>query len=81
MNEKNDKLPGPVSRRDFLRRAGKEAVTTGTRLIPGAKLATATLGVTKGQDGWWQRLAKWRQGQSTVPADGETPTTEKLDEQ
>jgi hypothetical protein len=81
MNEKNDQLPGPVSRRDFLRRAGKEAVTTGTSLVPGAKLATAALGVARGQDGWWQRLAKWRQGQSTEPVNDKSNVTESPDEQ
>ncbi len=81
MNENNDKLPGPVSRRDFLRRAGKEAVTTGTRLVPGAKLATAALGATPGQEGWWQRLAKWRQGQNPESKAAETPAVENPDEQ
>ena len=81
MNEKNDKLPGPVSRRDFLRRAGKEAVTTGTSLVPGAKLATVALGAAHGQNSWWQRLAKWRQGQGTEPTEGKDPVTENPDEQ
>ena len=73
MNEKNDEIPGPVSRRDFLRRAGKEAVATGTSLVPGAKLATAALGAAKGKEGWWQRLAKWRQTQKTDPTEESKP--------
>ncbi|MBC8102818.1 MAG: hypothetical protein H7Z41_09550 [Cytophagales bacterium] len=64
MNEKKDETPGPVSRRDFLRRAGKEAVETGTSLVPGARLATAALGrkTADGKPNWWQKLAQWRQG-------------------
>ena len=69
MNEKNDELPGPVSRRDFLRRAGKEAVTTGASMVPGAKLATAALGVANGKANWWQKLAKWRQGPAAEQTD------------
>lgn len=76
MNEKNDDIPGPVSRRDFLRRAGKEAVATGTSLVPGAKLATAALGSVRGKDSWWQRLAKWRQGQKPERADESDSGTE-----
>lgn len=76
MNEKNDELPGPVSRRDFLRRAGKEAVATGTSLVPGAKLATAALGVAGGKDNWWQKLAKWRQGPTPEPTDDSRPDAE-----
>jgi hypothetical protein len=59
-NEDNNEVPGPVSRRDFLRRAGKEAVTTGTNLVPGAKLATTAISVAQGKNGLWQKLAKWR---------------------
>lgn len=76
MNEKNDELPGPVSRRDFLRRAGKEAVTTGASMIPGAKLATAALGVANGKANWWQKLAKWRQGSTPEQADEIRPDSE-----
>lgn len=36
--------PG-LSRRDFLRRASKEAAATGTRLVPGAAIARTVLGV------------------------------------
>ncbi|MES2459731.1 MAG: hypothetical protein V4671_04050 [Armatimonadota bacterium] len=81
MNEKNNEIPGPVSRRDFLRRAGKEAVTTGTSLVPGAKLATAALGVANGQNNWWQKLAKWRQGPKTEETGAETTGTESTNEQ
>lgn len=44
-NETNDNetSPQPVSRRDFLRRAGKEAITTGASLVPGAALAKTVL--------------------------------------
>ncbi len=67
MSEKNNEVKEPVSRRDFLRRAGQEAVTTGTNLVPGAKLATAALGVAQGKNAWWQRLVKWRQDQQVTP--------------
>jgi hypothetical protein len=80
MNENNENLPGPVSRRDFLRRAGKEAVTTGTSLVPGAKLASAALGAAQGQNSWWQKLAKWRQGQRTEPGGENSPVPEDFDE-
>lgn len=45
-NEETDNeetSPNPVSRRDFLRRAGKEAITTGASLVPGAALAKTVL--------------------------------------
>ena len=77
MNEKNNKAPEPVSRRDFLRRAGKEAVATGTNLVPGAKLATAALGVAQGKNAWWQRLVKWRQDQQMTPPDALDSSTEE----
>ena len=79
MNEKNDEVKEPVSRRDFLRRAGKEAVTTGANLVPGAKLATAALGVAQGKNAWWQRLVKWRQDQQVAPTDApDSPAEETL---
>ena len=79
MNEKNDEASEPVSRRDFLRRAGKEAVATGTSLVPGAKLATAALGVNQGKNAWWQRLVKWRQDQQVAPSEVlDSPTEETL---
>lgn len=81
MNEKNNELPGPVSRRDFLRRAGKEAVSTGTSLVPGAKLATAALGAAQGENSWWQRLTKWRQAQQKDSTDEAKTVTETSHEQ
>ena len=65
----------PLSRRDFLRHAGKEAgkaAQTGVKLVPGAALAQTVLGVgkdeTEGGAGqivgnspaWWRRLVMWR---------------------
>jgi hypothetical protein len=53
-----------VSRRDFLRRAGREAMDTGTSLVPAARLARAALG--KGDPAaaattpWWRRVFRWR---------------------
>lgn len=77
MTESDDsESRGPVSRRDFLRRAGKETAETSVRLIPGARLAQTVLtsGDAKaGKPGWWQRIATWRQGRSAQqekPAEG-----------
>lgn len=43
MSENDETSEGTVSRRDFLRRAGKEAVTTGASLMPGTVLAKTLL--------------------------------------
>ncbi len=73
---------GPVSRRDFLRRAGKEAVQTGTQLaplVPGAALAKTALGIgATGANGakpqsLMARLAGWRNKRADE-ADDATPT-------
>ncbi len=47
-----------VSRRDFLRRAGREAVKTGTQASP-LNLVKAAAGVSGGTP-WWKRVAAWR---------------------
>jgi len=73
---------GPVSRRDFLRRAGREAVQTGTQLVPGAALAKTALGIgPTGADGakpqsLMARLAGWRnkRGEATTEADSDAAT-------
>lgn len=55
----------PLSRRDFLRRAGKEAVDTGTKLVPGGNLARQALNIEpKKAEAWWQRLVHWRKQQT-----------------
>lgn len=55
----------PMSRRDFLRRAGKEAADTGARIIPGGQIAKKFVeaGAEKRGDfvapprrRWWDRL-------------------------
>ena len=52
----------PLSRRDFLFRAGKEAVNTGAQLVPGGNLARKALGMeSTASVPWWNLLAKWRQ--------------------
>ncbi|WP_395143299.1 hypothetical protein [Armatimonas sp.] len=62
MSEETEKNKEPLSRRDFLRRAGKEAVDTGTKLVPGGNLARQALGMqTTSSLPWWNLLAKWRQ--------------------
>jgi hypothetical protein len=72
MDETEPQLPGvttpSLSRRDFLRRASKEAVDTGTKLVPGAAVARKVLGIDnltasatdKNTQGLIQRLAAWR---------------------
>jgi hypothetical protein len=51
----------PLSRRDFLRRAGKEAVDTGTKIVPGGNLARQALGLEAERSvPWWQRALHWR---------------------
>lgn len=71
---------GPVSRRDFLRRAGKDAVETGAKLVPGAAIAKTVLGSgdeTKPPP-WWQALADWRRRRQSSEAVGadKTPAEE-----
>ncbi|WP_309691696.1 hypothetical protein [Armatimonas sp.] len=62
MSEETEKNKEPLSRRDFLRRAGKEAVDTGTKLVPGGNLARQALGMqTTSALPWWNVMAKWRQ--------------------
>ena len=55
---------GAVSRRDFLKRASKDAVQTGASLVPGAAIAKVVLGTTE-KDGTrkpslGERWAAWR---------------------
>ena len=71
----SDTPPKPaLSRRDFLRRAGKEAVDTGTKLVPGAALTRKALGIDAPQaDGsggksLMQRFAAWRSGRKNEDA-------------
>ena len=45
----------PLSRRDFLRVAGKEAAESGSRFLPGAGIAKAAATTP-----WWNRIARWR---------------------
>lgn len=61
--------PAPeISRRDFIRRASREAVDTGTKLVPGASVARKVLGIDNaptppGGDApksLFQRFAVWR---------------------
>jgi hypothetical protein len=76
-----------VSRRDFLRRAGKqaaqEAVTTGVKLVPGGAVAQALLKPKGGEGGdvprpsLFDKLAAWKKGR-TAPASAEAPE-EKTD--
>ncbi|MFM7321242.1 MAG: hypothetical protein ACKO5K_06935 [Armatimonadota bacterium] len=63
--------PG-LSRRDFLRSAGREAAQTGARLVPGASLMSA--GNTTP---WWKRIAGWRRVRSA----GETQPHDKEETQ
>jgi hypothetical protein len=59
-----------VSRRDFLRRAGREAVKTGSQATP-LNLVKAAAGIS-GKTPWWKRVAAWR--------DDKTQTTEETKE-
>ena len=47
-----------VSRRDFLRRAGSEAVKTSAQASP-MNIARAAMGLTT-KTPWWKRVAEWR---------------------
>jgi len=51
-----------LSRRDFLRSAGREAAQTGARLVPGANLVAGN-----GERPWWRRLADWRNQRTADP--------------
>ena len=69
--------PRGVSRRDFLRRASREAVQTGAKIVPGAAIARVVLGdgpepageATEDADATtrphrgplWKVMASWRQ--------------------
>ena len=65
----------PLSRRDFLRRAGKEAMDTGTKIVPGGNLARKALGMEASTSRpWWNVLAKWRNRNAD-----EKSTTEEQD--
>ena len=63
----------PVSRRDFLKRASRDAVQTGAAFVPGAGIARAVLGTT-GSDtetrkpSLMERFAKWRDEHNPVNA-------------
>lgn len=74
MSDELEKDKQHLSRRAFLLHAGKEAVNTGTQLVPGGNLARKALGmeVTTSVP-WWNVLAKWRQKK--------TETTEISEEQ
>lgn len=76
-NETMGETTTPVSRRDFLRRAGKqavqEAVTTGERIVPGAAVAKVVLGDQKtGKPSLFKAIANWKQKRTETPeASGE----------
>ena len=74
---------GSVSRRDFLRRASKEAVQTGVSLMPGAAVAKVVLGGTE-KDGTkkpslGERWAAWRSDRLAETNTNATPTTKQAD--
>jgi hypothetical protein len=54
----------PLSRRDFLRRAGKEAVDTGAQLVPGGQVIQSVIGSDE-KPSLWARVAKWRKSKET----------------
>jgi hypothetical protein len=61
-----------ISRRDFLKRAGQEAVDKGADYLPGPALTKTVLGDEKtGKPPIWKRLAGWRKDKTTKPTDTE----------
>jgi hypothetical protein len=64
-----------VSRRDFLRQAGREAVKTGIQASP-ANLAKAAVGLST-KTPWWKRLAEWRKEQAEPTPKQETETPDE----
>ena len=67
MEENKDETPKePLSRRDFLRRAGKDVAEKGLEMTP-ANIATRTIlgDEKKGQDPIWTRFAAWRKSKET----------------
>lgn len=73
-DEPNSEKPAPtsVSRRDFLRRAGSEAVKTTAQASP-MNLARAAVGLST-KTPWWKRVAEWRKERT----DEETETKEEV---
>jgi hypothetical protein len=69
-----------MSRRDFLRRASKEAAKTGTDLVPGAKIARAALGAD-GKPSVWERILAWRRRAEPTPPESppDQETTDATD--
>lgn len=65
--------PSSLSRRDFLRRASRDAVETGGRIVPGAGVAKAVMG-TNEKPGLLQKFAEWRTKRTDTP-DPTTPET------
>jgi hypothetical protein len=68
----SDKKSENLSRRDFIKRAGKDAVETGSRIVPGGQVAKRFIdaGNTEGTGSgivappkkpWWERIVNWKQ--------------------
>jgi hypothetical protein len=60
-----------ISRRDFLKRAGKDVAETGAKIVPGGQAAKRFLEGDKNSEGeanfvenprrhWWDRLVMWK---------------------
>lgn len=59
----NDVPKPALSRRDFLKIAGREAADSGAKVIPGASLARAAV-----EKPWWKRVVSWRNDRAAESA-------------
>ena len=73
-SEKPKPIDPALSRRDFLRRAGLEAVKTGQQASP-MNLARAAVGLST-KTPWWKRLAEWRGAKEKEKTPDDAPADE-----
>jgi hypothetical protein len=77
---KDDAPKAPLSRRDFLRRAGKDVAEKGLEMTPGNMVAKTILGdEKKGEAPIWTRFANWRKNKEQEKTEKEEHEQDKPD--